>query len=310
MVILISYSNIITAEKINDINSTITTMMEKIKNKQEPNEITDAQLENADPNIVLSILESYEKNSDDMVKRTAYREQFRLAQLQPYPKIKQEVVKRLIKELFDPNSNINPYPYGFLLKFKAEDFDQAAKDLIRQNLKRNNRRGETIMLVGIANITEEQPCLEELLIDELAYQQKADKTGEKRWCFTLGWYARLALARMGVPKDINKCVTLLEEEIDIEIDTGRNFRLFEKLGYIRQPGAIESLKKYLMLNERFKGTNPGMQGEPIANYVNDILTQSLANYPIKRREDRSYTEKEIELARKWISEQKEWKIIR
>jgi len=310
MVMLLSHSYIATAEEGSDINSAITTMMEKMRSKQEPNELSEAQLKSTDPNIILSILTPYEKSPFDMVKRTAYRQEFRLAHLQPSLEVRQEVVKRFVKELTDPNSNINPYPYECLLKFKAADFNSSTKALIRLSLDKKGRKGELVRLVGVANIIEEQPRLGKLLIDELAYQAEADKTGERKWYLTLGWSARLALARTGVEENIDRCVSLIEQEIDKAIDESKNFRLFDDLGYIRQPAAIESLRKYLMRDERFRGTNPGMFGEPISNYANDILAASLANYPIKRREDRIYKQEEIELCRKWMSEQKEWKIIR
>jgi cell division protein FtsL len=308
--ILLSCSNIVMAEKDKDINSAITDMMEKIKDKKEAKDLSESQLKNADANVVLSILEFYEKSPLDISKIMAYRQEFRLANLQPLKEVRREVARRFVREYIDPNSDIKASIYGYLSKFAAEDYDTQAKSLIRQNLGKNTRGGEMIKLIGIADIVEEQSYLEKLLIDEMAYQVEADKKSERKWCYTSGWRSRLALSRMGNKEDINKCITLIEREID---DTN-DFRLLDDLGYIRQPEAIESLKKYFMSDLKLSPTNPGMAGEPFSNYLMPILDDNLKNFPVKKGETekgaRYYTYEEIELCRKWMSEQKEWKIIR
>lgn len=308
IVMTLSRSDIVFAEKVSDINSTITTMMEKIQNKQEPNMFTDEQLRKAEPNIVLSILAIYEESPFEMVKRTAYQQEFRLAYLRPTPAVRQKVVERFVKEFVDPNPtiNISPYPYGCLLKFRAEDFSPLAKEMLRQNLNINNRRGRTVMLIGTANIQEELPRLKKLLIDEVAYQ--ADPNRHTKWYHTLGWKARLARARMGVKEDIDNCIKLADMELKGK--PPRILHLFHDIGYIRQPGAIDFLMTYVFSDERLSQVKPTAPGEPVASYVMGILVDCLEDFPIKKREQRGYSQEDIELCRKWMSEQKEWKIIR
>jgi hypothetical protein len=54
----------------------------------------------------------------------------------------------------------------------------------------------------------------------------------------------------------------------------------------------------------------GTPGELYSNYVMSTLAKSLANYPVKQKEDRAYTSEEIKLCRKWMAEQTKWQIIR
>ncbi|MFA5239262.1 MAG: hypothetical protein WC476_06090 [Phycisphaerae bacterium] len=270
--------------------------------------ISEEQLRTADPRQVLNLLGKYENDPCEPVRDRAYWQEVHFAKLRPEPWIKQEVVFRLAKALIDPNTELGGRISSRLLSFTEKDFSPAAKELIRQNLKTNNRKGETIMLVGVANIIEEQPRLEGLLIDELAYQAEADKTGKMPWYFTLGWRAHLALARMGVKEDVDKCVGLIEQEID----NNKNWRLLHDLGYIRQPEAIESLKKYFLSDLKLPPMKPdGWGAESYSRYIMPILDENLSNFPIKQKKSRGfYTKEEIELCRKWMSEQKEWKIIR
>ncbi len=86
--------------------------------------------------------------------------------------------------------------------------------------------------------------------------------------------------------------------------------LFRDIGYIRQPEAIEFLKTYVFSDETIGQVSPPVPGEPVASYVIDILADCLENFPIEKRKGRGYKPEEMDLCRKWMSEQKEWKIIR
>jgi len=296
-------------EKAVDISSSISTMMEQARRNEAVNWISDAQLKGADPQTVLSKLALYEKDDLPRIRQLALRYCVRLAHQTSEPEVRQEVTERLVSNLADPNLHLSPHPYEWLLTFKAEDFSSSTKELIRQNFLRNTniRQSRFALIVGVANITEELPRLERLLIDELAYQTVADKTGDKKWYYTLGWYARLARARMGIQSDTDKCIELVRAEGDI---TEKVLRLLPNIGYIRQPEAIECLREYLNSDERLQRVNPNVPGEPVASYIINILADCLDEFPIEKRERRGYTVEEINLCRQWMAAQTMWRIIR
>ena len=132
--------------------------------------------------------------------------------------------------------------------------------------------------------------------------------GRPEWYYTTGWVARLARARMGVKKDIEICIKLLESEF--KKNPNMIHFMFEHLGFIRQPESINCLKNYFGSNISLSGTIPGLEGELAASYLIDILSDSLYDFPVKKKIGRTYTPEDIELCRKWMAEQKEWKIIR
>ncbi|MCH8120533.1 MAG: hypothetical protein IIC00_12485 [Planctomycetes bacterium] len=287
--------------------------LRKIENKEHPRiKISNTQLKAADPQHVLSLLAPYERDESRAVRRLAHLYGVRLAGLQPRPEVRQEVTARLVKVLVTPNSDLSPAPYKWLLSFTEKDFSNNTKAVIRQTLDKDNPnhgligiRG-VVRICGVANIREELPHLKGLLIDELAYQAKADKTHNKKWYLTVGWAARLARARMGIKEDIVRCIELAEAEQD---STERVLRILPQIGYIRQPEAIKYLQKYLESKKRLPSVKATVLGELYASRVMHILAESLISYPVKKKEARNYTQEEINLCRKWMSEQTKWVII-
>jgi hypothetical protein len=270
-------------------------------------EVTNEQLKTSDPCQVLKILEKYENDPCRWVREQAYRYEVRLANLQPKPEIRREVTARLVKACFDPNLGMHNHALKWLLSFKEEDFTDATKAAILQVLTKRGAWEQYMasLICGVANVHEALPHLKGLLIDELEFKSH-EKEYYRKWYHTLGWQARLARARMGVKEDIDKCIELAEAEDDLD---ARVTVLMHDIGYIRQPEAIKYIQKYLESNERILPTNPGALGEPVASYVIDILAECLRDFPVKSG-GRRYKPEEIELCRKWMTEQKEWKIIR
>jgi len=82
------------------------------------------------------------------------------------------------------------------------------------------------------------------------------------------------------------------------------------VAYIRRPEAMEYLRQHFLSDARLSPTNPGVLGEPVSNYLMSVLADCLSNFPVKRKEARNYTKEEVDLCRKWISEQIKWDIIR
>ena len=112
---------------------------------------------------------------------------------------------------------------------------------------------------------------------------------------------------MGIKDDIDKCIELSESEKD---ENERVLRILPNIGYIRQPESVKYLNKYLQSDKRLLPTNPGSLGESYASRILHIFAESFENFPIQKREQRGYRQDQIDLCRKWMAEQKEWKIIR
>ena len=222
--------------------------------------------------------------------------------------VRQRVTRNLVEGLIS-NKEIDVsfrWKYDKLIsEFSQDSFSENSKALLIQNLDANHPSKEIIRACGVAQIKNILPQLNKIIVKE---SQKENKGRE--WYYTTGWTARLARARMGIKEDVQECVSQIEQEID---KNGR-FQLLDKLGYIRQPESIEILKKYFLSDLVLPPTNPGMDGESYSKYLMPILDENLSNFPVKininQKLARIYSKEEIVSCRKWMSEQKEWQIIR
>ena len=305
-VVILTSIGIVLAQEPNDVSRALSTLMSQARDSKPMLSISDAQLKAANPSQILNLLTVYEKDTDWSVKRMAYHYEMQLARLHPTPEIKQEVTLRLIKELVDPNSSNSRHFYKWLKSFSKDDFNNTSKTLIRQSLSRikpGSKKTRIVLACGVANVTDQLSRLEEMLIDEVAYSKR---TGQK-WYRTEGWCARLARARMGIKEDIDKCIELVNSTKHKGLGV---LNLLHDIGYIRQPAAINFLKNYVDSDKLLSPVKPTAPGEPVAAYVIDILTVCLVDFPIERREGRGYKQHEIELCRKWMAKQTEWKIRR
>lgn len=270
--------------------------------------ITDERLKETEPHKLLALLAPYEKDPEWSVRHTAHFYIVRVANIHPITQIRQEVARRLVE------AEINGTDRGaikFLMDFTAKDFNDQSKALIRQALTQANKDkiggDPSVWLCGVANMKDQLPVLKEFLIDEVAYSNDPNMKHFPEWYYTTGWAARLARARIGIKEDIARCIELAEAEQD---STERVLRILPQIGYIRQPEAIKYLQKYLESKKRLPPINPIHPGELHASRVMHILAKSLRNYPVKRKKARNYTQEEIDLCRKWMSEQTKWVIIR
>lgn len=268
--------------------------------------ITDDKLEAADPQDVLATLAPYEKDSEWSVRHMAHIIIARVADAHPITQVRREVATRLVRAQL---SGTDKGAGRLLMNFTAKDFNDESKALIRQALAEANIAkvggDPSIWLCAVANMQEELPRLKQLLIDELAYSTDPKMRHSPKWYFTSGWAARLARARMGVKADIEKCLKLVDtiESVDKKVTI-----LLHDVGYIRQPAAIEYLKKYFLSDLRLSAR--GGIGEPVAKYLMPILADCLRDFPVESREGRTYTDEEIDLCRKWMSGRTKWNIVR
>lgn len=296
------------SEITKEVESKLNIIMEQRRNNMPFKGINSELLKTSDPKRILSLLSQFDQDNNGSVRRLAFSYEVQLANINQTDEIRQDVTKRLTKALVEPNSNVSPHPYTYLLSFQAKDFNDSSKQIIRQALEKDNPSSKIMQICGVANFQDELPRLKDLMIDEIAYMNDPNKRNFPEWYYTKGWNARLARARMGVKEDIEMCIKLLDSEVVKKPDL-IHFML-KDIGYIRQPQSIECLKKYLNSEMRLASTNPGMLGEPVASYLIDILADSLSGFPVKKKPGRGYSLDDINEARKWMADQKEWKIIK
>jgi len=263
------------------------------------------QLRDANATEVLAVLSSYQNDPCWPVRHLAFRYAVWLAELQPQPATRSEVVKQLLQGFI---KGADRQAANWLLTFKAEDFSGESKALIRQSLAKERPSRGIVLVCGVACMEDQLPILEKMLIDEMKPQAKVERQhGGITWYYTRGWAARLARARMGVKEDINKCLELVETVEDLD---RRVITLLRDVGYIRQQEAIEHLQKYLESDKRLSPVSPPVPGKPVASCVLDILIDCLKDFPVVRKPGRGYKAEQIEQARQWMKQQKQWNIIR
>ncbi len=272
--------------------------------------ILDEKIKNADPNKLLTLLANYDKETSSSPRRTTLFYEMKIAKLHPSKEIRQKVANRLVNTMVEPNSIEANNAYEGLLTFTKDDFNKSSKVMLHNALAKKYPSGELIKICGVADMKEELTRLKELSITREEIEKNInDPYGIVfPWYYILGWYAKLARARIGIKEDIVECIELAESVKD---SNERVLRVLPQIAYIRQPEAIEYLKKYLDSDGHLPPTTPIARfGESYSHWVMDILAKSLKNFPVKQKLGRNYTQEDIELCRKWTSEQTEWQIIR
>ncbi len=296
----------------NQTANTISIIKKNIKNESfEP--ATDAILKSSDPNEIMKLLCFYDNEGNEDERDLAYRYMMRLIKLHPQKEIKREVAGRLVQAVIHPERNNSRNPYNWLsTSFVEEDFTEESKNFIRKYIDDANVARRMIIICGVANLKDQIPKLEKLLINEMEYKKKEmEENPDFPYSFGLyssnGWSARLARARMGVKEDIKRCIEVVEAEKDIR---RKLTNLLPQIGYIRQPEAIEYLRKYLESNQMLSGGKDTIGTNVGLNTMN-ILSQCLSNFPFKKKETySSFSMEELDQCRIWMAQQKEWKIIR
>jgi len=305
------------AEEQSSVSSLLAARLEqeRARNREDmvPVKFGAAQLRDANATEVLAVLSRYQNDPCWPVRHLAFRYALWLAEVQPQPATRTEVVKQLVNGFI---TDADRQAANWLLTFHAEDFSDESRALIRQSLAKERPSRGIVLICGVAQMKDQLPILEKMLIDEMKHQSEVDKQRiGLPWYYTTGWSARLARARMGVKEDITKCLQLVETVENLD---RRVIKLLRDVGYIRQPEAIEFLQGYLESQQRLSPVKPTAPGKPVASYVLDILIDCLKDFPVARKPGRGYKWERIEQARKWMAEQKQklaqekkqWDIIR
>lgn len=253
------------------------------------------------PAAVLKSLNRYRSSNDSKVRWKASALSQRVGVDSIDPKIRGQVTGLLIKDMKDADNFVNQTAARNLLSYFVEDFTNASKAMLHELLMEGGVTGLTknglpvkyvVMVVGVAGMKEEFEYLETLVGDEDDWP---------RGWGTANSAAVLARARLGSEADAMRVVEHFRK-----IKFPRPMIGFlEELAYARHPVTIEVLMEFLESDERVPATSD--IGTPAYNqFALDYLADILEGFPVKRNFPRSYTRNEVERARKWMKNKKNW----
>jgi hypothetical protein len=264
----------------------------------------------ADPNQLLTFLGPYLASRNVGLKSAALEFEMNVAEAHPRRAVRARIVDSLTRGLVSQDKADRGLRWKYsasLSRFTQDEFTEGAKASLVQALRAERPSKEILWVCGVAQVKETLPRLNELVFDEIAYARDPSKRNFPEWYFTLGWYARLARARMGEQADVEKALAAVDTVTDHHIKVTL---LLRHVAYIRRPEAMDYLKKYFLSDETLAPTNPGMPREPVSKFLMPFLAESLLNFPFEPREIGEYTNDEVETAKKWVSAQTTWQIRR
>lgn len=295
------------SDKATEVRNAIQTRLEEAQKGEygENRQAIDAIIFSADPHLALVTIQSLEHDTNPRVRSETTAITAEIGRRSQLPDVRQQVVERLIKTYIDDEDSAVAYrAYKHLFSFGANDFNEQAKARIRQHLNPKGPSQDLTLLAGIANMTDQSPLFRSVRMKAANYDDLP--IGEQKYFTdTLGWNARLALARMGSQEDIAYCIKMVEAYPDMDT---RVTRLLYELSYIRQPEVIRVIQKYL---ERDGYTEAQFDVPPrdYWEFALNILVTTLEDFPVKDK-NWSFSLEDRETARAWMNAQTEFKIKR
>lgn len=264
--------------------------------------VNEQQLYTGDSKTLLEALVMYEFDTSAEIRRKAYVLAWKIGERSYAPDIRKMAVEQLVNAFSDSDLQLSYGVSKLLLSFVSEDFTEQSKTVLRHRLESVPLQGTIILVIGVANLQEVIPDLKQLRSSSTDYEAVSPPN---MWFSLNGWYARLALARMGSQEDIAHCIDMIESHPDADF---RVTQLLKNLAYIRQPEAIMVLQEYLESDQRID-MGADVIRTPYYEFALTLLGQILEGFPIIR-EDQNYTLSDIETARAWMRAQTEFKIKR
>ena len=237
---------------------------------------------------VLTFLKRYEHDPVPEVRQRVQAIKAKIAMQSKDTLVRQQVVEEYVKDVSSPDQDIVQYAISRLLTFGEHDFSAKAKKDIVSVFNRLNNNHDFILVCGTVQLKELIPQFKKLAAG-------FDRTKEG-WYATTGWYASLALARMGDSQKTDTIIAAVELELDPIL---RVTRLLRYVAYTRQPDCIKLLQKYLESSERLPSLREPGKGTEFNQYALEYLAQYLEGFPIKAK-GIGYTTGEIETARAFL----------
>lgn len=186
-----------------------------------------------------------------------------------------------------------------LLFFKPEDFDDDAKRKISVMFNNEtNRLKETILLVGMLDMKEENAVIAEWAKSRLP----PDNPETGGYFSSQTWNALLVMARRGDKESFDRLVRANETELH----PGDKVRNIDDFIYVHRPEMVRYMAKYLDSKERSAPLVKNMPGGLIAYNVAQLMGCMLEGFPIKSF-FQEIKEEDLQKCKEWVDAQKEFK---
>jgi len=238
--------------------------------------------------LVLRFIKQYENDPHEGVRSHVRVIRAKLAGQTADTVLKQQIIESFVEDCLLPYGDISQYVTGRLLLCHERDFSPRAKQLLKTVYKKGNYEARFLLVCGIAQVKELIPRLK---------KQAAQFDRTKDWPGTMGWYASLALARMGAPVNIDAIICAVELELR---NTYRVGTLLQYIAYTRHPDCIKLMRKYLGSSERLPGVKASDDGIACNKYALHYLARYIDNFPVKYDDGISYSADDLETARAYF----------
>ena len=83
--------------------------------------------------------------------------------------------------------------------------------------------------------------------------------------------------------------------------------LLDELAFVPQPEIVSFLGRFLFSEARLEPVKEKVPGQRHADFAAAALARMLENFPAEYKEDRSYSDQEIQSCRAWLAAQSSWK---
>jgi hypothetical protein len=249
--------------------------------------------------ILLDSLKKYDNDTSLIIRFNIQQLEYKIALNNPMDTaIQKEVVNRLIDGIKDADALVRQNAIKKLLTFSYIDFDKKAIDSLKKIIEDCKLNKDLILLIGVANIQEQK--------DYFLSNIKTNPINKLSEFYSPDWAMQLALARMGNVESIDYCI----KNVENFNDTIKKITvLLDDIGYIRREPAVIYLKKYLYNTNRLPSVKETDKGTQYCQYALDVLANIIEDFPIKAQ-GIGYTDEEIEIAKKWLESNSQYKIKR
>lgn len=246
-----------------------------------------------EPHLLLDALKPYQEDESEVVRSTAYDIAWVVGRDSKDPAIRQEVVTRLLtgRDAWARNSHS-------VLSFRRADFTDEAKQIVRALMQKDTPSSDIVLVAGIAEVQEAIPKLKALA--------GGDWRERPAWYRTTGWDALRALARMGDKNAIQECV----EKVKTNPEVWLLGAMLNDLEYIRQPEAVALIVKYLNSDEMMPRPDGRPGGARFSMSALLQLCRMIKDFPVRDNGTGFYADADVESARTWMREHKDYEIIR
>lgn len=247
-----------------------------------------------DPVEGFKLLQSYENHASQDLKRDLLATAWRIALNSADKKLRQKLINYLLNALHGETDFLQGQSLKFLLDFTPSDFDDRAINILLNLPLSGDHCGESIRLIGIANIRSREAALSEISSGFFK------KTMKSTYYASCEWAASLALSRFGDIESSKQVIAQVENESDITI---RATRLFADIAYMRQPLAFDALRSYLHSKARLPQVKDSVPGALEAIYAAELFAKYIEGCPIAGPD---VYEKDIVPITQWADAQTIW----